>query len=479
MPSRRKRYRKPESGGDGSFFKRMQRLRSPQSPSIATLDASLKEILSLSRSPKASTAPRAPLPKASEDLLALLPAETIAMIVSFLHLVPDILNLSCVCRRMRDLPQRIAYALTTVALPGDVRSCLQFQRVIALIAPYVQRLSCASEGVTNPLIWSAVSTALPPMPSLTSLELFELPDRVAHTRLSFPPLLRWFKYGGVDPVNWAFLKELVARVETLDSLEIRGTAYGAPGDEGWLKGRAWRNLLIEVTIRDDRWPVTTLAISDRLRRALADLAASVTAGVESSTETLIGFTFAEPCTTAMLEALRRCDGLEKLDITVDRWQANKLVPLPAHTTLRELRLAFPVLGNMTRRERSAADAAVEDVVASLATYKSLRKVVIDGCGTSLGLSHTSMRALSDIAIATLGLLDVEITVTEFTELGGMLAGLRDLTITGPLRGRPGIYKLLRDSCPRLRSLEVAGDDLASTAAYDEMKKLRDRGVRVY
>ncbi|KAF4728380.1 hypothetical protein FOZ63_006755, partial [Perkinsus olseni] len=260
---------------------------------------------------------------------------------------------------------------------------------------------------------------------------------------------------------------------------IRGTAYGAPGDKGWLKGRAWRNLLIEVTIRDDRWRVTTLAISDRHRRALADLAASVTAGVESSTKTLIGFTFAEPCTTAMLEALRRCDGLEKLDITVDRRQANKLVPLPAHTTLRELRLAFPVLGNMTRRERSAADAAVDEVVASLATYKSLRKVVIDGCGTSLELSHTSMRALSDIAISTLGLLDVEITVTEFTELGGMLAVLRDLVITGSLRGKPGIYQLLRDSCPRLRTLEVSGDGLASTAAYDEMKKLRDRGVRVY
>ncbi|KAF4691488.1 hypothetical protein FOZ60_015351 [Perkinsus olseni] len=376
MPSRRKRYRKPESGGDGSFFKRMQRLRSPQSPSIATLDASLKEILSQPRPPKAPTALRAPLPKASEDLLALLPSETIAMIVSFLHLVPDLLNLSCVCRRMRDLPQRIAYALTTVALPGDVRSCLQFQRVIALIAPYVQHLSCTSEGVTNPLIWSAVSTALPPVPSLTSLELFELPDRVAHTRLSFPPLLRWFKYGGVHPVNWAFLKELVTRVETLDSLEIRGTAYGAPGDEGWLKGRAWRNLLIEVTIRDDRWPVTTLAISDRHRRALADLAASVTAGVESSTETLIGFTFAEPCTTAMLEALRRCDGLEKLDITVDRRQANKLVPLPAHTTLRELRLAFP-------RSRQHDKAGEECLAASTPKLAGL----ISSITMTIGMSH--------------------------------------------------------------------------------------------
>ncbi|EER07724.1 hypothetical protein Pmar_PMAR029013 [Perkinsus marinus ATCC 50983] len=481
MPPRRKRYRKPGSGGDGSFFKRMQRLSSQHhQPSLDVLDATLKEIFFDSRPKPRPVSSRSVLARPCEDLLAPLPLETIAVIASFLPLVPDVLNLQCLCQRTRGLLPRVVHAMTSVVLPGDVRSCLHFQRIIASIAPFVERLSCTSEGVTNPLIWSAVSAGLPPMPRLVHLQLSELPDRVVATRLSFPPLLRTFKYDGTDPVNWSFLADLVGRVRTLDSLEIRGFAHGAPGDKNWLKGRSWRALRMDVVLQDSRAPTLTFPMSERRRRAIDDFTASLIVAVEGSAETLQRFSFAEPCNTALLDSLQRCENLERLSVQVDRRRATKIIPLLGGGTLRSIRLAFPVLCHMSLRQRSEADGRVEEALANLATYHTLREVVIDGCGTLLELSGTSMRALSGIVITSLELLTVDVTVGDLAELGGALTSLRDFTIQAPRLGRdPETYRFIRKSCPNLRKLEVPVEGLADPAVCEEIARLRSNGVKVY
>ncbi|KAF4660950.1 hypothetical protein FOL47_006901 [Perkinsus chesapeaki] len=445
-------------------------------PSSASLETALREILP--QPSRKVVKPRRPAPP---NLLSWLPIETIDLVTSFLPLVPDILNLQCICQRYSNLASRMSYALEDVALPGNVRSCSHFQRVMAIISAHVKRLACGSEGVTNPLVWSAVSTGLPPMPKLEHLELFELPDRLSTTRLKFPPAFSSFKYAGTNPINWDTLSRFIRAVPSLSSLELQGVALGAPGDSRWLsKDGGWRKLVIGVTLQDARQGII-VGNSSRRQRAVGDLCDSVSSALEASKSTLMEFGFKEVCTRGMLDALRGCQSLVKLQLTINRQRASELVPLPGYDTLRSLRLAFPLPDDTTRRERAMMDRSVDDVVSSLSAYQSLRHIALDGCNTPLELSHVSMNALGGLMLESLELRDVLVILGELEELEGLaLRTLRHFTITGPLREKPDTYRLLRESCPKLRTLTVSLSDFTpGPVVYDEIRLLRSSsGVRV-